>query len=270
VQHQAHETPGTSSGTANACSPESADNSPARIGSSWWNEGAAQHDNTRAEITEGDEMTPLIAEMVRLSPEPEKAMWFDVGQTESMDAMRVPADVLMHPPFPRTAIVGLDTTGKKFALWLIAGDHSITIGGVTGAAQYMKPFAIFETEEGLRYYKGDLEIQQSDVQPAVRMALYCLLKIESATAAFHPVATNSPTNARRVAKGKPPLIYDWHTVKLIPNGPPAEHQGGTHATPRRHQCRGHWRNCKSGKRVWVKDCWRGDASKGTVFKDYKA
>ena len=29
-------------------------------------------------------------------------------------------------------------------------------------------------------------------------------------------------------------------------------------------------DAKSGKRVWVKDCWKGDASKGTVFKDYKA
>lgn len=59
-------------------------------------------------------------------------------------------------------------------------------------------------------------------------------------------------------------------VRLEKSSQASEPQGGTHATPRRHQCRGHWRNCKSGKRVWVKDCWKGDASKGTVFKDYKA
>jgi len=26
---------------------------------------------------------------------------------------------------------------------------------------------------------------------------------------------------------------------------------------------------EKGKRGWVKECWRGDASKGTIFKDYK-
>ena len=35
------------------------------------------------------------------------------------------------------------------------------------------------------------------------------------------------------------------------------------------QARGHWRTYPSGKRGWVKDYWRGGASKGTVFKDYQ-
>lgn len=123
----------------------------------------------------------------------------------------------------------------------------------------------------MRYYKGDSEITDEEVRPAFRMVCAALLKINDATEAHQPTAkANSLTNKRRIAKGKPPLIYDWHTVKLEPNGPVSDPQGGTHATPRRHQCRGHWRNCKSGKRVWVKDCWRGDASKGTIFKDYKA
>lgn len=215
-------------------------------------------------------MTPLIREMVTLSPEPESATWFDVGQCTRIEAMRVPADVLMHLPFPRTAIVGIDNTGKKFALWLMAGSGGVSIGGVIAGQKYMTPFAVMETPEGLRYYRGDAEIERAEVNSTLRVVLGSLIKIKDASEGHRATAAKSPTNTRRAAKGKPPLAYDWHTIKIEPPSPPADHQGGTHATPRRHQCRGHWRNCKSGKRVWVKDCWKGDASKGTVFKDYKA
>ena len=37
----------------------------------------------------------------------------------------------------------------------------------------------------------------------------------------------------------------------------------------RYELLGHKRNTPSGKRVWVKDCKVGDASRGVVFKDYK-
>ena len=80
---------------------------------------------------------------------------------------------------------------------------------------------------------------------------------------------NSITNKRRAAKGKAPLIYDWHTVVIEPGRPGGECLGGTHASPRQHERRGHWRTCANGKRVWVRHCTVGDASLGTVFKDYK-
>ena len=214
-------------------------------------------------------MTPLIREMVTLSPEPESAMWFDVGQSQRIEAMHVPAEVLMHPPFPRTAIVGIDSAGVKFALWVMAGDHSVTIGGVNAGQKYLTPFAVFETPEGLRYYRGDLEIDRATVNTTLRVVLGSLIKIKDASEGHRATAAKSPTNARRTPQGTPPPAYDRHTVKLEKSSQASEPQGGTHATPRRHQCRGHWRNCKSGKRVWVKDCWRGDASKGTVFKDYE-
>jgi len=230
-------------------------------------------------------MTPLIREMVAFtgsiddSPlKPEEMMWFDAGRLSPTEAIRVPADLMMNLPFPRTAIATIDTKGVKVVLWLISGDGSVTVGGSTLHNHYagifgesLSPFTYFATPEGIRYYKGDSQIEEVDVKQMFRMVCACLLKLHDCTEAHQPTAkANSLTNKRRIAKGKPPLIYDWHTVKLEPNGPASEPQGGTHATPRRHQCRGHWRTCKSGKRVWVKDCWKGDASKGTVFKDYKA
>ena len=87
---------------------------------------------------------------------------------------------------------------------------------------------------------------------------------------YQPTAkANSPTNKRRIAKGKLPLSYDWHTVVIEPSPPKTEHQGGTHASPRQHTRRGHWRTV-GDKVVWVRDCIVGDASLGSVFKDYKA
>ena len=63
----------------------------------------------------------------------------------------------------------------------------------------------------------------------------------------------------------------WHIVridpaKLIARGP---HLGGTHATPRWHIRRGHWRNLADGRRVFVRECEVGDKSRGGVVKDYE-
>ncbi len=217
-------------------------------------------------------MTPLICEMVRLMDHPERSTWFDLGRMGHTDGGRIPAHTVMRLPFDKTSICLIDKNGEKVVLHLIGSSDgtSVSVGGFTASGKAFEPFAYMETPEGIRYYKGESQIDEADVKQMFRMVCACLVKIEECTEAHQPtVKANSLTNQRRIAKGKPPLIYDWHTVKLEPPKPATEPQGGTHATPRRHQCRGHWRNCKSGKRVWVKDCWRGDASKGTVFKDYE-
>lgn len=82
------------------------------------------------------------------------------------------------------------------------------------------------------------------------------------------LSRNESKNRRRVAKGKKPLQYEWKTVLIEPKTAIHTSLGGTHASPRRHERRGHWRNLKSGKRVWVRNCWAGNAALGSVFKDY--
>ncbi len=44
---------------------------------------------------------------------------------------------------------------------------------------------------------------------------------------------------------------------------------GTHASPRWHIRRGHWRQLTDGRRVFVRECEIGDASRGGVVKDYR-
>lgn len=98
--------------------------------------------------------------------------------------------------------------------------------------------------------------------------------------AFHGVfgepkmysATASHRNPKRIAKGKKPL-FSWTTVQITPPAPPTpspSNLGGTHASPRLHDRRGHYRRYKTGKVAWVKTHRVGDARKGIVFHDYEA
>lgn len=216
-------------------------------------------------------MTPLIQKAVRMAPEPETAMWFDVGQIKKWEGGQIANDIVLNLPFPRTGIVGLDQTGKDFALWLTQGTDSVIVAGASmWHGKYMKPFAYLLTDEGIRYYEKDRMITQEEVRPAFTMVCATLIKLaEQSFNAYKPVPQNSFINRKRSAKGKSPIIFDWHTVvigpKLIKNAP----QGGTHASPRQHDRRGHYRKLPSGKIAWVQPCKVGDPSKGIVFKDYK-
>jgi len=216
-------------------------------------------------------MTPLIQKAVRMAPEPETAMWFDVGQMERWQGGTVANDIVLNLPFPRTGIVGLDQDGKDFALWLTQGADSVAVGGASmWHGKYMEPFAYLLTDEGIRYYRKDHAITQEDVRPVFRMVCAVLLKLaERSQAAFKPIPTDSFINRKRASKGKSPIAFDWRTVEIGPKQVKNEPQGGTHASPRLHDRRGHWRTCKGGRKVWVKACKVGDASKGVVFKDYR-
>lgn len=44
---------------------------------------------------------------------------------------------------------------------------------------------------------------------------------------------------------------------------------GTHAPPRWHIRRGHWRQLQDGRRVFVRECEVGDQARGGVVKDYR-
>ena len=46
-------------------------------------------------------------------------------------------------------------------------------------------------------------------------------------------------------------------------------QGGTHASPRWHIRRGHWRTLPGGKTTFVRECAVGDPAQGGVVKDYR-
>jgi len=216
-------------------------------------------------------MTPLVQQAVKVAPQPETAMWFDVGRlTPLPEAQRYPVDILMHPPFKRTGIAGIDSKGRKFSLWMTAGEKSVTTAGCTMAPlQYFEQFAYLETDDGLKYYNNNKEVTRQQIDPVLRMVCAVLAKLSEGGQAYKPTPQKTFINRKRAAKGKPALTFDWHTVEIGPKAEKSEPQGGTHASPRLHDRRGHWRTYPSGKKGWVKSCKVGDARKGVVFKDYE-
>ena len=64
--------------------------------------------------------------------------------------------------------------------------------------------------------------------------------------------------------------WTWHQITIDPERLRAKStpQGGTHASPRWHVRRGHWRQLADGRRVFVRQCQVGDPARGGVVKDY--
>lgn len=64
--------------------------------------------------------------------------------------------------------------------------------------------------------------------------------------------------------------WAWRQVTIDPARLQAASadQGGTHASPRWHIRRGHWRQMGDGRRVFVRQCEVGDPTHGGIVKDY--
>jgi len=217
-------------------------------------------------------MTPLISEMVSLSPDAEKYHWFDLGNLPNKVAVKVNEDIVITPYLDQV-IVARDYLGTKIMLRIIKRDDALITGGIFIDQKITDiPPLIFT------YKKDGLHVQDERGKPKDRNSYMSALglihtfisRLKTETVAYLPKVKPSLINKKRAAKGKGPLLFDWHTVVVQPVVQKMPHQGGTHASPRLHDRRGHWRTMKqSGKRVWVRDCKVGDASKGVVFKDYR-
>lgn len=82
----------------------------------------------------------------------------------------------------------------------------------------------------------------------------------------------NPANDKRVAKGKKPL-FEWRVIDVTANHILPE--GGVsiarkHASPRRHVRRGHLRQYKSGKSLWIKQMMVGKIEFGYIHHSYTA
>jgi len=77
------------------------------------------------------------------------------------------------------------------------------------------------------------------------------------------------SNPKRIKKGKKP-IYEWKLVDIKPKAAERPSLGGTHASPRQHDRRGHWRVIKkTGKKIWVKPCVVGSLENGRIDHVYR-
>jgi hypothetical protein len=115
-----------------------------------------------------------------------------------------------------------------------------------------------ETEEEANLYAG--------VLACIVWRALGLLSQPAATAEMAFPRTRRPKLARAGVSG-----WTWHLVDITPSRVRAASQqrGGTHASPRWHIRRGHWRTLADGRRIFVQACEVGDPEKGGVVKDYR-
>lgn len=99
-------------------------------------------------------------------------------------------------------------------------------------------------------------------------AIYMMTHHTGEVYASIPTPRESEVNARKIRKGKKPLVeFRLITVTAKERKEPT-HPGGTHASPRQHWRRGHWREYRSGRRTWVEPMLVGDEKNGKIVKDY--
>jgi len=246
-------------------------------------------------------MTPLIQEMcsrIRVNP---VFKWFDISEVELKSDGIYFDQKINHRlldtklPFREVALVSKDKMGSRMLTLLMQNSEECGLlndlkkaEGVVGKTWvlhvdgnfYQSPWFAYKVNE-----KSEVVVEMFDekgyrlpdeVEENERLFLFTTLGFVATlidsletreTISYHP--TRRKNHEKRIRQGKAPL-FDWKTVVIEPVIVRRESLGGTHASPRLHDRRGHWRFIKkSQKRIWVKDCTVGNAAKGVVFHDYK-
>jgi len=220
-------------------------------------------------------MTPLVKEMVKMvsvaNLDPTQMQWFDVTGAIKEYIGYDQRKYLLHPaPYKNMMLCGKTAQGDFMLSVLAEPTATIVTGWIMKPTGYktLGTFLFAEHNGEPKTGEVDKPIDPQDQSMMCAIVAMFYASLDMPVEAYVPTVKDTFTNRRKIKEGKLPF-YDWNTVLIEPPKPQAESRGGTHASPRRHQARGHWRTYKSGKRGWVKECWRGDASKGTVFKDYE-
>lgn len=222
-------------------------------------------------------MTPLIASMIKRTPDADRYMWFDIGtlggEVVEMDGSD---PIASRIPYPRCAVCLIED-GDPGCIYIEQRDNGLQVTGglcvIAGIERPLSPVGLlFAPEQG--YYIDDDKPAAKEVARQILVTIADWMRsMEPGCNAYAITAKASHINRKRAAKGKGPIAYDWHTVTISPRATPnvaiATPDVAHHASPRAHDRRGHWRTYPSGKRGWVKDCKVGDASKGAIFKDYR-
>lgn len=219
-------------------------------------------------------MSPLVSKMVVKVPDPDMFTWFDASDLQS--GQPVSLDVVNDTPLPfdQCAIVGKDGDAEWIILLKQVRNTVAYIGDTLYAGTRIKhpSFTYQRTPDGLTLHQLAAEPTPNDVDEVrglVATVGAWLAALSPGHSAYVPTPRPALINSKRAAKGKRPILFDWHTVTIWPSTMMADHKGGTHASPRMHDRRGHFRRHQSGRQIWVKPCKVGSASNGCVWKDYK-
>jgi hypothetical protein len=117
-------------------------------------------------------------------------------------------------------------------------------------------------------------IGQRDVDFVTRYlaeAIYMMTLNPATTQAYVSIPTKEEIekNKKRINRNKKPLIeFKLITIDGKKPDPIKAPPLGTHASPRQHWRRGHWRHYTSGKSVFIDPMLVGDEKNGKIVKDY--
>lgn len=218
-----------------------------------------------------------------------------VNAIESLGELRL--------PFPKITIISGERVNKDFpdeTDEILVQDGSVNLlysyfltqheNHVVVNALFSKPYDIgknyFIAHSVIHLAEGKLKMSRplvtrklnyelAEEQTMDNMAYLAILAIYKLTIAGGDMYVSKPTpeeivtNKKRINKGKKPLI-EFRLITVDgkkPSLPSMPH--GTHASPRLHWRRGHWRTMKkSGKKVWIDSMLVGDEENGKIIKDY--
>ena len=218
-------------------------------------------------------MSPLISEMVAINPAGAVDWhWFDMSAAYKSE-QHISAEILSKKlPFEKVALV-CAYEDKKALIFVFP---IVNMTGVMGfqfeknKVMDLKPFSFFTDDEGVKVKHKDGTPFDYRTSQAANVLAFIAAFIDSLE--FDTVTAHQPIKPKnwekKIRQNKVPT-YDWTTIVIEPSKSRSEHQGGTHASPRWHERRGHWRTIKkTGKKVWIKHCEVGNKALGAVFHDY--
>ena len=227
----------------------------------------------------------LVRETMKVVAEggldPVEMHWFDATGCFK-DQTEQPAIPLhdSRPPFQRCMVCfeGQSRSNQRMRMWLLVAGEDPRDGIVltlwrqpADQPPVPSPAMVYIIDaEQIRYgpVDGGVIMDKTEAEMILGFVSAWYESLSRRCEVYIPSVSKTFTNRRKIAQGKVP-IYEWRTVTIEAVKPRQESKGGTHASPRLHDRRGHLRRLQSGKNVWVKPCKVGDANKGIVFKDYQ-
>ena len=228
-------------------------------------------------------MTPFIRStmrwMVEADIDPTEMQWFDISGTMDQGSVNQHWLQEYRPPFEKCMVVWQGKSQNhqtyEFLMTVVGTDPEEGIElsahkGPYGQMPRKLPPMVYVLDRGVIRY-GPLEeanvVSERDANVILAVVANWYRVLAQGCLAYKPRASQTFTSRRKMAQGKAPS-YDWTTVYIEPSRPRQEAAGGTHASPRLHDRRGHLRRLRSGRNVWVKSCKVGDVNQGTIWHDY--
>jgi hypothetical protein len=127
-------------------------------------------------------------------------------------------------------------------------------------------------EAGVEVYWKDDDDLEDEARTAIETSAVCMFRACFMALAANPTtASTRPSQSQRhnVSKRPEKLGWEYRIVEVHglvrPSGPSL---GGTHASPKWHLRRGHWRRYPGKDPVWIRETEVGSQEQGGVIHDY--